>query len=36
MELQFLSDKAIRPNNDIVFSIIGDKRLLWEQIMLYL
>ena len=30
-----LSEKAIKPNDDIVFGIIGDKKSLWESIMSY-
>ena len=36
MESNVLNDKSIRPNDDIVFSIIGDTSLLWQQIMSYL
>jgi Protein of unknown function (DUF3788) len=36
MESNVLNDKSVRPNDDIVFSIIGDKSLLWQQIMSYL
>ncbi|NOU62294.1 DUF3788 family protein [Marinifilum caeruleilacunae] len=31
-----LNDKNIKPNDDLIFSIIGDKQLLWEQVMTYL
>jgi len=36
MEGHVLNDKTIKPNNDIVFSIIGDKSILWQQIISYL
>ena len=28
-----LSDKQIIPNDDYIFSIIGDKKILWQSIM---
>ena len=31
-----LNDKSIKPNDDIIFSIIGDTELLWKQIFSYL
>ena len=31
-----LNDKSIEPNNEIIFSIIGDTKLLWEQTFSYL
>jgi len=36
MEPQVLSDKFIKPNDEILFAIIGDKHLLWQQIIRYL
>jgi hypothetical protein len=36
MEPIVLTDKSVRPNDEIVFSIIGEKRLLWQQIITYL
>jgi hypothetical protein len=30
-----LSDKQIRPTDDYIFSIIGDKKGLWQSIMKY-
>jgi hypothetical protein len=30
-----LSDKQITPNDDYIFSIIGEKRILWQNIMNY-
>jgi hypothetical protein len=31
-----LTDPTITPNDELVFSIIGDKRLLWQKISEYL
>lgn len=36
MEPMVLNDKSVTPTEDQVFSIIGDKRILWQQIMNYL
>lgn len=36
MEPIILNDKSVAPTNDLVFSIIGDKRILWQHIMNYL
>ena len=36
MEPIILNDKSVTPTEDLVFSIIGDKRILWQQIMNYL
>lgn len=36
MESNIFNDKSVKPNNAIVFSIIGGKSLLWQQIMSYL
>ncbi|MBN2610215.1 MAG: hypothetical protein JXB00_01525 [Bacteroidales bacterium] len=27
----FLNDKSVFPDDELVFSIIGDKELLWKQ-----
>lgn len=36
MEKIVLTDKSVKPDNDLVFSIIGDKSVLWQKIMSYL
>jgi hypothetical protein len=36
MESIVLTDKTTKPNDDIVFSIIGNKFVLWKKIMKYL
>jgi hypothetical protein len=36
MEPVVLTDKSIKPTDDIVFSIIGDKKELWLQILDYM
>jgi len=36
MEPMVLNDKSVMPNEEIVFSIIRDKRILWQKIMNYL
>ncbi len=36
MESSPLNDKSIEPNDDIIFAIIGEKKLLWEQTFAYL
>lgn len=36
MEPIVLNDKSVTPTEDLVFSIIGDKRILWQQILNYL
>jgi len=36
MEPMVLNDKSVMPTEEIVFSIIGDKRILWQKIMNYL
>jgi hypothetical protein len=36
METIVLTDKSIEPNDEIVFSHIGEKRILWEQLMNHL
>jgi hypothetical protein len=35
-EILVLSDKQIIPTDDYIFSILGEKRLLWQNIMKYL
>jgi hypothetical protein len=34
-EKPVLGDKNIYPSDDILFSIIGDKRVVWEKILSY-
>jgi len=34
MEPLVLTDKSVIPTNDLIFSIIGDKRVLWQKLML--
>jgi len=36
MESSLLSDKLVKPNDEIIFSIIGDTELLWKQTFSYL
>jgi hypothetical protein len=36
MEPIVLADKSVKPNDEIVFSIIGDKSKLWQKILTYL
>ena len=36
MEAVILNDKSIEPTNELIFSIIGDKKILWEQTLSYL
>jgi hypothetical protein len=36
MRQAILNDKFIRPNDEIIFSIIGDTELLWKQTFSYL
>jgi len=36
MEPIILNDISVTPTEDLVFTIIGDKRVLWQQIMNYL
>ncbi len=36
MEPNVLSDSSITPNDEIVFSIIEDKKTLWKQTITYL
>lgn len=31
-----LTDPSVKPNNDIVFPIIGDKSIFWQKIINYL
>jgi hypothetical protein len=34
-EIYILSDKQVTPADDLIFSIIGDKKILWQKIMKY-
>lgn len=36
MESEILCDKAVKPNDEIIFSVIGDTELLWKQTFSYL
>ena len=36
METIVLNDKSVMPTKEIVFSIIGDKHILWQKIINYL
>jgi hypothetical protein len=36
METNILSDESVRPTDELVFSIIGERDLLWKQTMSYL
>lgn len=36
MEETLLNDKTVKPNDNIIFSIIGDAELLWSQTFSYL
>jgi len=36
MESAFLNDKIVKPNDDLIFSLIGDTELLWKQTFSYL
>ena len=36
MEPAILNDKSVKPNDEIIFSIIGDTELLWKQTFSYL
>ncbi len=36
MEPIVLTDKSVKPNDDIIFGIIGEKILLWQEIIKYL
>ena len=36
MEPKALADEYVKPNDELVFSIIGEKELLWKQTMSYL
>ena len=35
-ELLALSDPRIQPGDDLIFSLIGDKRDLWQSILNYM
>jgi hypothetical protein len=36
MSEAILNDKSVKPNDEIIFSIIGDTELLWKQTFSYL
>ncbi len=36
MESKVLADESVLPCDELIFSIIGDKELLWRQVMSYL
>ena len=36
MDIKVFSDETVVPNDELVFSIIGDKELIWKQTMSYL
>ncbi len=36
MEPKVLTDESVVPNEELIFSIIGEKELLWQQTMSYL
>jgi hypothetical protein len=36
MESAFLNDKSTKPNDDIIYSLIGDTELIWKQTFSYL
>ncbi len=36
MEPRVFADESVKPNDELIFSIIGEKELLWKQIMSYL
>ena len=36
METALLDDKLVEPNDEIIFSIIGDTKLIWKQTFSYL
>jgi hypothetical protein len=36
MESDLLNDKLVIPNDDLIFSILGDTELLWKQTFSYL
>ena len=36
MATNVLSDESVQPTEELIFSIIGDKALLWKQTMSYL
>ena len=36
MEPEIFSDKNVKPTDDLVFSVIGDKELLWKQLFSHL
>jgi len=36
MEPKVLSDESVQPNEELIFSIIGEKEIIWKQTMSYL
>ena len=36
MELKVLADESVKPDNELIFSMLGEKELLWKQTMSYL
>ena len=36
MEPIVLTDKSVKPDDELVFSVIGDKSILWREIINYL
>jgi len=36
MEPKVFTDESVKPNEELIFSIIGDKELIWKQTMSYL
>jgi hypothetical protein len=36
MRETILNDKLLKPNDEIIFSIIGETKLLWQQTFSYL
>jgi hypothetical protein len=36
MEATVFTDESVKPNEELIFSIIGEKELLWKQTMAYL
>jgi hypothetical protein len=35
-ELFVFSDRLVKPTDELIFSIIGDKKILWQSIMNYI
>ena len=36
MELKVLADESVKPNDELIFSILGEKELLWKQTISYM